>query len=88
MTQLPASRGPGAAKGVALAALLLFGGGLAARAAQQTLAQAEGTPAEGTPAADAGQAKALPQQDAPAPGESGERGGVRVTGDGRDPWYP
>ena len=50
-----------------LAALLLCGGAAAAPAAQRTVAQAEGTPAP-----DAGRAQALPQQDAPAPDESGD----------------
>jgi penicillin-binding protein A len=76
VTQPHALRGPGAGNGVVLAALLLFGGGVAARAAQPTLA-----PAEGTPAADAGQAQALPQQDAAAPGESGDS--LDVTDDER-----
>ena len=67
MTQTHVPRGPGAAKRAILAALLLFGGALAARAGQRTLAQAEGTPAP-----DAGQAQALPQPDSPAPGESGD----------------
>jgi peptidoglycan glycosyltransferase len=67
VTQPHAPGGPGAGNGVVLAALLLFGGGLAARAGQPALPQAEGPPA-----ADAGQAQALPQPDAAAPGESGD----------------
>ena len=59
-------RGPGAPRGVVLAALLLLGRGLAAGAAQRTLAQSEGVPAP-----DAGQAQALPQPP-PAPDESGD----------------
>src|SRR5207245_3214419 len=67
VTQTHVPRDPGAAKRAILAALLLFGGALAARAGQRTLAQAEGAPAP-----DAGQAQALPQPDSPAPGESGD----------------